>query len=187
VAFPARIETDRLILRRWREDDHAALAAIWADSGVWAALRPSTPYDPAAATPDTLGEQLRHWAAHGFGVFALEERNAGREVIGWAGPWHPSIVPALEHEVEIGWTLRQPYWGRGLATEAAVASAEATFEHLGLDAVISLIRPENARSIAVAQRLGMHVREAVTHAELGTELLVHTVPRTAWERRGTRG
>jgi RimJ/RimL family protein N-acetyltransferase len=90
-----------------------------------------------------------HWHLRGFGQFAVIERASG-EFVGRVGPWHPEGWL----DFEIGWTLRTASWGRGYATEAAARSIEHAFTDLNRTHVISLIHPENARSIRVAERLG---------------------------------
>ncbi len=83
--------------------------------------------------------------------------------VGWIGAWYPDFVPAVVGEIEIGWTLRRPWWGRGLATEGARAAAATAFEHLAPARVISLIAPANHRSASVAVKLGMiHASDAIT-------------------------
>jgi RimJ/RimL family protein N-acetyltransferase len=76
-------------------------------------------------------------------------------------------------DIEIGWTLRSPFWGRGLATEGARAALEAASVHLEPPRVISIINPRNHRSIAVARRLGMRDSRSVEHPALGVELRVY--------------
>ena len=164
MPFPETIETGRLILRRWTANDLPAMTAIWSDSDVQAALRPGEQVDPQAVARESLDRRLANWTRDGFGLFAAVERGSG-EVIGWSGFWRQDIARALEGEIEVGWTLRRPWWGRGLATEAAQASAEAAFADLDLDRVISLILPENTRSIAVAERLGMKTEGTTPHSE----------------------
>ena len=90
-----------------------------------------------------------HWALKGFGHWALEERDSG-ELVGRAGLYLPPDWP----EVEVGWTVARPHWGKGYAPEAARAACEWGRRELALDHVISLIHPSNARSIRVAQKLG---------------------------------
>jgi RimJ/RimL family protein N-acetyltransferase len=177
MPYPERIETERLILRRWAEDDIDAMTAIWADPGVQAALRPGERIDPRTTAEESLARRLSGWDADGFGLYAVAERASG-EVIGWSGAWRQDIAPALEGEIEIGWTLRQPWWGKGLATEAGRASALTAFEHLAVARVISLITPVNAPSIAVATRLGMELDGTARHGELPELVLrVYSLPR----------
>jgi RimJ/RimL family protein N-acetyltransferase len=85
-------------------------------------------------------------------------------------------VPDVVGEIEIGWSLRRSFWGRGLATEGARQAVAAAFQHLEPDRVISLIAPSNDRSAAVARRLGM--RQSSTAAtNQGVELRVFELPR----------
>jgi RimJ/RimL family protein N-acetyltransferase len=180
VSFPETLETDRLVLRRLRAADSDAIAAIWSDADVWRALRPDSPLDPAFGLT-RLDHHLRHWREHGFGLWIAQTSWDG-EIAGWVGPAHPDRVPELAEAVEIGWTLRRPFWGRGLASEGAAAAVTAAFAHLEIDEVMSLIHRSNGRSLAVAGRLGMrHVRD-LHHPQIG-DLRVHAVTRAAWTAR----
>jgi RimJ/RimL family protein N-acetyltransferase len=170
--YPETVDTERLHLRRLQAADRDQMAAVWADPDVWQALRPGQSEDPQAAAADTVERHTRHWEQHGFGLWAVIEAGGGA-LIGWIGASHPTFVPELADEVEIGWTLRRSSWGRGLATEAARAAAGAATTHLAPDRLISLILPTNTRSIAVAERLGMHPAETAVHREAGLELRVY--------------
>jgi RimJ/RimL family protein N-acetyltransferase len=105
-------------------------------------------------------------------------------VAGWIGAAHPTFVPELAEEIEIGWALRRPFWGRGLASEGAAAAVPTAFAHLSPARVISLIDARNERSIAVARRLGMgHVRD-VLHPATRAGLRVYAL---SGEGAATRG
>jgi RimJ/RimL family protein N-acetyltransferase len=134
------------------------------------------PFDPAYAA-GRFEHHLEHWEQHGFGMWLVQERLSG-QVAGWAGPAHPTYVPELAGAVEIAWALRRAFWGQGLASEAAIASAEAAFAHLALDEVVSLINPANARSISVADRLGMNPAEVVRRPDTGEVLRVYRLGRS---------
>lgn len=99
---------------------------------------------------------LGHWHLRGYGLWAVEERASG-VMIGWMGCWQPEGEPALE----IGWTLRSVYWGQGFATEGGRAILNYAFAELGQTPVVSLISPENQRSIRVAERLGGIYEETI--------------------------
>ena len=170
--YPEALDTDRLHLRRWRPGDREAYEAIWADPAVWKSLRGGEPGDPAAAATESFARQLRQWDEHGFGLWAAVDRSTG-DLAGWIGAWHPVFIPALADQIEIGWTLREPFWGRGLATEGARVAVEVAFSQLAPPRLISIILPANARSIAVAERLGMRRAETVIHPQLGAELQVY--------------
>ena len=164
---PAELHTARLRLRPWRDDDAPALTAISADPEVGRYL--SNPLDDGSGP--SLFERLRaHWERHGFGHFAIEERlpACGEPLLlGFAGVAYPSFMTELAHRPEIGWRLSSAVWGRGYATEAALAAREDARERLELDELISIIHPDNARSQRVAQKLGMTIERQVMHPTLG--------------------
>jgi RimJ/RimL family protein N-acetyltransferase len=185
MPYPEATETERLALRRLALDDAPAVDAIWRERDVWTALRPDLPFDPDAGR-EMLDRHLAHWDRYGFGLWAVTELPSD-ELIGWVGPSHPGFIPELADRIEIGWTLRPPHWGRGIATEAGAAAVDAVFEHLDTDEVISLIHHTNARSIGVAERLGMFHARDVLHPELGEDLRVYALSRSAWRSSSSRG
>ena len=115
----------------------------------------------SAADPDEQSVRFAaHWDEHGFGLWALRLRDSD-EVLGFAGLSVPAHVPEVLPAVEVGWRLRRGAWGCGYATEAGRAALERAWSDLGLDEVISIIHPDNERSLAVARRLGLAERERV--------------------------
>jgi RimJ/RimL family protein N-acetyltransferase len=82
-------------------------------------------------------------------MFSVLEKPGGRW-LGQAGPWKPDGWPGNE----VGWSFHPDAWGKGYATEAAVAAIDWAFDNLGWDAVIHCIDPANAPSQALARRLG---------------------------------
>jgi RimJ/RimL family protein N-acetyltransferase len=185
MSYPEQVETERLILRRWRPDDAPAMETIWSQPEVWESLQPNSPFDPNQWRA-MLDRHLRHWDAHGFGLWAVTMR-PDPQPAGWIGASHPTFVPELASEVEIGWTLRPDLWGRGLATEGAAAAVGAAFAELPNDRVISLIHPTNARSMGVANRLGMSRAGDATPPDLGQALIVYALSRSAWSSSSNRG
>ena len=185
MSYPEAIETDRLALRRWAPDDAYAMEAIWREPEVWSALQPHTPFDPDK-WHSKLERHLRHWEDHGFGLWTACPRD-NPQPMGWIGASHPTFIPELAGEVEIGWTLRPSLWRRGLATEGATAAVDAAFGELVPERVISIIHPTNLRSIAVAARLGMHHSRDVLHPELDECLRVYALSRSAWSASSSRG
>jgi RimJ/RimL family protein N-acetyltransferase len=162
------LRTERLLLRRWRVEDDAPMTAINRDPEVTRYLnRPATEVALAAFHPMLVA----HWERHGFGPFALESREgrAGTEsgaLLGFAGVAYPAYLPALAARPEIGWRLARSAWGRGLATEAALAARDHAFAVLGLPELIAIVHPENERSQAVARKLGMEVERQVENPVL---------------------
>jgi RimJ/RimL family protein N-acetyltransferase len=161
--------TPRLRLRRWGEDDGEAMAVVNRDPEVTEFL--NQPVD-REATERFLAKTLAHWRQHGFGHWALELREGPRagELIGFTGVAYPTFLPPVAHRPEIGWRLARPAWGRGLATEAALAVREDALDRLGLEELISIIHPENLRSRRVAEKLGMRIERQVHHEGLGRDV-----------------
>lgn len=142
-----RLETERLILREWRDGDLDAFAAFYADPDVMRYLsgEPLARSDSWRAMASAAG----HWMLRGYGAWVVERR-ADSAVIGRVGLINPEGWPGLE----VGWTLGKPYWGMGYATEAARQAMNYGFLTQPIDRLISVINPDNKPSQAVAQRLG---------------------------------
>jgi RimJ/RimL family protein N-acetyltransferase len=141
-----RLETPRLLLRVPRLDDLEPWAAMMADPGV---ARFIGGVMAPAMTWRTLMVMIGAWHAHGFAMFSVIEKQSGRW-IGRLGPWQPEGWPGHE----IGWAIARDCWGRGYATEGAIAATNWAFDHLGWTEIIHAIDPENVPSHRVAERLG---------------------------------
>ena len=147
-SFAVEIETQRLRLRGWRPDDFEDFARISADPEVMRYVGAGQPATRSQAWR-AMALFVGHWSLRGYGLWATEERSTGA-FIGRIGLWSPEGWPGLE----VGWLLDRAYWGRGLATEGAHAALEYAFSAVGASHVISVISPENVRSIRVAEKIG---------------------------------
>lgn len=151
------IETERLLLRQWRDEDFDPYARMCADPEV---MR----YLPAILTREESARQIegfiRHWEERRFGLWAVEERARG-EFTGFIGLAQHDDWPVDEHNVEVGWRLDRHFWGRGLATEGAIASLRHGFEKLGLERIISITDPRNTASRRVMEKAGLLYRGEV--------------------------
>lgn len=104
---------------------------------------------------------LSHYAQFGFGLWAVIQ-SEDKRLIGCAGLMFQSIDG--EELVELGYRFDPLYWGKGFASEAALAISQYAFDQLHLDQIISIIDPKNTRSVGVANRLGMHYwKDALFH------------------------
>ena len=140
------LETERLWLRPFKDDDHDAVADFYAnDSG---ALYVGGATDRRGAWR-VIATFVGHWHLRGFGPFAIEDKATGRW-LGWCNLWRPPEFP----EREIGWTLVAAHRGKGLVHEAAVRVRDYAFETQGFSTLVSYIVPENVTSRRVAERLG---------------------------------
>jgi ribosomal-protein-alanine N-acetyltransferase len=149
------LETERLRLRAYRREDAEALAPMFADAEHMR-YYPST--HSRQETDVWVERNLDRYRDDGFGLWIVEDRSTG-EIVGTVGP----TIQVVEgvREVEIGWHVRPGWKGRGVAPEAASAARDWAFANLDVDHVISLVRPENAPSARVAEKIGMHVDREV--------------------------
>lgn len=149
------LETERLLLRPFRDDDVDAYAAMCADSEVMRYIGGRTVLSREDAWRQ-MAMFVGHWQLRGFGMWAVQERASG-SFVGRVGLHFPEGWP----DRELAWTLARPHWGRGFALEAARAALTHAFGPLGWHRVISLIDPDNIRSIRLAERLGERMEEEV--------------------------
>jgi RimJ/RimL family protein N-acetyltransferase len=145
------IQTDRLLLRGWRDSDREPFALINRDPAVMEFFPTPLSADESRALFDRIES---HFEQHGFGLWAADLRETG-DFIGYIGLAVPRFVAAFTPCVEIGWRLDAAHWGRGLATEGARAVARHAFDVLHLDELVSLTVPANVRSRRVMEKLGM--------------------------------
>jgi RimJ/RimL family protein N-acetyltransferase len=165
-----RLETERLILRMFREDDFEAYyAKIGSDPDVMRYLGDGQPLTRSLAWRQ-MAMIVGHWQLKGYGMWAVEERSTG-ELVGRIGLFNPEGWPGFE----LGWVLGKAYWKRGYATEGARRVLDHAFTDMGRDHVISLIYPANAASIRVAERVGETLEGRVDL--FGHETLVYGVAR----------
>jgi RimJ/RimL family protein N-acetyltransferase len=150
---PPRLATRRLVLRPWREDDLDRYAEIFADPEVTRYIGEGVPLT-RAQSEERIAFLVRHWEEHGFGHWATEDRATG-VLIGRIGLLHHPDWREDPDNVEVGWTLARAFWGRGLATEGALASLRYGFEDLELDRIISITEPTNRASRRVMEKAGL--------------------------------
>ena len=145
------MESDRLILRRWRDSDRAPFAALNADPEVME-------YFPGLMTraeSDGFVDRIEAgFDQRGFGLWVVEVRDTG-EFIGFTGLSVPRFDAPFMPAVEIGWRLARSAWGHGYATEAARRVVAYGFMDLDLAEIVSFTATGNSRSRAVMERLGM--------------------------------
>jgi RimJ/RimL family protein N-acetyltransferase len=170
------IQTPRLILRRWHDDDLVPMAEINADPQVMRWIRDGSVRDLDQTAGD-IERWEEEWDEEGFGLFAVELLASG-ELAGFAGLSVPRFLPEVLPAVEIGWRLGRQYWGQGYASEAAHAALEFAVQDRGLDRVISISRVGNDASENVMRKLGMVPERETTHPVYGHPLRVHTIDLT---------
>ena len=145
------LETDRLLLRGWRDPDRLPFAQINADLRVMEFMRSPL----SRKESDELFDKIQgHIRRHGFGLYAAELL-PGHSFIGYIGLAIPSFQAKFTPCVEIGWRLAAPHWNQGLATEGARAVVHHAFENSGIAELVSFTVPANKPSRRVMEKLGM--------------------------------
>ena len=145
------IETERLILRRWRAEDRAPYAAMMADHRVDDWLGGFSTPERANAAPARFEAEL---AATGMGFLAVERREDGL-FLGAAGLLGLDEGDPPSPGAQIGWRFAHASWGHGYASEAARALLADGFERLRLPEILAFTAETNRRSRAVMELIGM--------------------------------
>lgn len=145
------LETERLVLRLWKDSDQEPFAIMSADpkdmkmmGGPW----------PLGASENFINRVNQHFAKHDFGMYAVELKETGK-FIGFVGLQHVAFEAHFTPAVEIGWRLGNAYWNNGYATEAARKVLSHGFNVLQMKEIVSFTSPLNVQSVNVMQKLGM--------------------------------
>ncbi len=167
--IPESIESARLRLRRFREDDWRPLMAYYGD----AAAVTYTYVQPCdeAQTRHIVDSFIRHWQRLGYGPYVIEEKADGA-VAGVAGLWFPRGWP----ETEIKWALAPRHWGKGYASEAVRAVQAMTAQRLPGMCPISLIDARNEGSIRVALAVGAELEATIEFKGVPHRVYRHPLP-----------
>lgn len=143
-----QLETERLLLRRFSEDDIDAVFRMRSDADVMRFIR--APQRDRKEAESWLALVSSRWETERIGFCAVIEKSAN-QFIGWCGLWRLKETG----ETEVGYALVKDFRGRGLALEASEAFLVYGFEILGLGEIVAVARPENRASRRVMERLGM--------------------------------
>lgn len=185
------IQTERLILRQWREEDLEPFATLNADTHVME-------YFPSILSRQESDQMMKRMQAkieeRGWGLWAVSLA-ADERFIGFIGVNDVDQVSFPAHftpAIEVGWRLAYPFWGKGYATEGALACLKYGFETLSLSEIVSFTAVQNMRSRAVMERIGMHhnSQDDFDHPKLpeGHKLRKHVLYRLEaqkWQRQNS--
>jgi RimJ/RimL family protein N-acetyltransferase len=177
------LTTARLELRPWEDSFEDELFRFSSDERVMRFIGAGRPWTREYAA-QRHREHLEHWREHGFGWRAVIEGNhfAGVAALNHLGP----IVPGIEESaLEIGWWVDPASWGRGVATEAALALRDEAFGELGAERMAARYQPDNLASGRVMVKLGMRVHSD-TVGRAGEPVRVYEMSRADWHASLTR-
>ena len=145
------LETERLLLRRWKDSDREPFAAMNANLRVMEFFPGCLTREESDQFVDRMESDFENI---GFGLFAVELKETGA-FIGFIGLHRASFQAHFTPCVEIGWRIDEPYWNKGLATEGSRAVIEYAFKRLRFDSLVSFTVPENMTSRRLMEKLGM--------------------------------
>lgn len=145
------IETQRLILRQWKESDYAPYIQLNQDREVMEFFPSVKTEEESLANIEKISNQI---SSAGYGLFAVERKD-NHQFIGFTGFSHPSFESYFTPCVEIGWRLSKDNWGQGFATEAAEACLKFGFSKLRFNNIFSFTSVHNTRSERVMIKAGM--------------------------------
>ncbi len=176
-AAASSVQTARLLLRPWKNEDFEGYAAYYADEETARFVGGRSSREAAWRRMASL---IGHWALRGFGYWAVEERGTGR-FVGCAGLWHSDGWP----ELELGYWLVPAMQGKGYATEAAGRARDWAFAELGAETLVSYIDPSNEASKHVAERLGARYESTIELLDFGPHC-VYRYPRPEGQEASNR-
>jgi RimJ/RimL family protein N-acetyltransferase len=176
-------ETERLVLRDWKDADEQAFYSVMNTPAVMRHLGGLQSREQWSAA----FKRIRGFT-HDFGhTFWIVEDKASGELLGFCGLKRVNAPGAgdLTGAPEIGWRLRESAWGKGIAKEAAIATLDLGFKRFGYDRIIALTIPANSDSWGLMQRLGMTRIEALdfTDERFGPEVnpqIVYSMNSADW-------
>jgi len=177
------VQTKRLILRQWKDEDRVEFAALCADPDVME-------FFPNTLTPQQSDQLIDRFSADisasGWGYWAAERKDT-RQFIGFIGINSvPSGLPFAPC-VDIGWRLASQHWGYGFATEGAFASLSYAFQNANLEQVVSMTPVQNQASEKVMQKIGMiNSEQNFMHPKLSDghtlqEHVLYMITKQQWE------
>jgi RimJ/RimL family protein N-acetyltransferase len=177
LAFPtSSVETERLLLRVPELADAEALMGILWDPEV-VEQRQVTLREPPGGLDlalKNINSMLRQWERCGYGQWSVVEKATG-QLIGCVGFYHPERPwPG----VDLGWAVHRSRWGRGYATEAATVALGWVWRSTQIDRIVSLIAPDDRRSIRIATKIGERFDRADVDPVHGEPVHVYAAPRT---------
>mgnify|MGYP000657464221 FL=1 len=176
-----RHETDRLILRDWREEDWPF---FWEGTNTPGVMRWLGGVCDGAKRDAAQQRLLSYEREHGHTFWCVERRSDGA-ILGFCGLKRSNQSGGPLGMMEVGWRLREDAWGRGYAKEAATASLDLAFDRFDAEKVIAMTVQRNTASWGLMQRLGMRRRADLDfdNAEFDKEdpvIIVYSIDRASW-------
>ena len=175
----SELKTDRLYAHPLGSEDIEALEAMHSNPSIMATLGGVR---SPGVTREYVEKNKTHWEADGFGLWAFYDKES-EAFVGRGGL--RKVTVDGEPSVELTYALHTDYWGKGLATEIALASVEVAFDELHLPEVVAFTLPGNAASQGVIAKAGFRKQGTIEHG--GEEHLLWHLTRDNWDRLDPEG
>lgn len=146
------IKTERLVLRPWQKEDLELFAQLNSDAHVMEYFPSTLNREESDNLAERISTKLEE---QGWGLWAVSVPGIA-EFIGFIGLAEPSFNAHFTPAVEVGWRLAYDFWGRGYATEGAMACLRYGFEKLNLNEIVSFTATQNMRSRRIMEKIGLH-------------------------------
>ena len=177
AAVPAAMVTHRLVLRQPREADLDTLLALHADPAVNRFCAAATPQGRDAIQAQLQG-WIAHWQAHGFGHWAIAERDHPDTLIGFGGLMHRSV--AGHAGLYLYYRITPQAWGRGLACEMAQHAISQAFDQRHEPAVVAAVFPNNAPTRKTLEGLGLRMKGTLADGPGSAPALLYELTAARW-------
>jgi len=177
AAVPAAMVTRRLVLRPPRDSDLDTLVALHADPAVNRFCAAATPHG-REATQAQLQGWLGHWQTHGFGHWAIAEREQPDTLIGFGGLMHRSV--AGHAGLYLYYRITPQAWGRGLASEMAQYAMTQAFDLRHEGAVVAAVLPNNAPTRKTLEGLGLRLKGTLADGPGSAAALLYELSSDRW-------
>ena len=180
------LETERLILRQFTEDDTDNLFELNSDPEV-VRFTPEQPNERSFIQTEMLPKMFAYYEKYdGYGVWAAIEKSS-QEFIGWflfrAVEYASYFDPALadKSDIELGYRLRKASWGKGYATEGSKALISKGFKDLGTQRVVAVALAANVASIRVMEKAGLKLEKRFIYEGIGQEVVIYNLSKNEFK------
>ena len=180
------LETERLILRQFTEDDTDNLFELNSDPDV-VRFTPEQENERSIIPTEMLPKMFAYYEKYdGYGVWAAIEKSS-QEFIGWflfrAVEYASYFDPALadKSDIELGYRLRKASWGKGYATEGSKALISKGFKDLGTQRVVAVALAANVASIRVMEKAGLKLEKRFIYEGIGQEVVIYNLSKNEFK------
>lgn len=171
--------TQRLWLRAPRDSDLDAVYALHADP-VCSRFTPTGPIRSRAAAADLLQDWLAHWQTHGFGCWAIAQRERPELVQGFGGLMHDDKTLGDRLGLALYFRFCPESWGQGYASEMAQAALQLAFTQLQAGAVLAQVQPANTPSRKTLERIGLLLKGSLADVPGQPPSLLYEITAERW-------